>query len=351
MLDVSIAKRFPEAPGSAGFSLDVAFQANAGITALFGPSGAGKTLTLASIAGFTRPDRGRIASSDLVLFDSQNGVNLPARARRCGYLFQQGALFPHMTVRENLLFSSPDTASADRLLERFHINGIASRRPHEISGGERQRCAIARTVATRPRLLLMDEPGQALDILLRRELHQVLRELRDELRIPMLLVTHDLAEAFTLADQMLIIDDGKIHDRGAPADLYRRPSSKRTAQLLGLDAVFDGRVVSADSGRVTLQAEGGPLIHIQPQTPLATGAPVSYCLRPDAVVAAPRNGALNPDEIAVRLENVEPTADRVRLTFTGGLAADLSPAEFRRHAETSEWTLRFPENSVWIFPK
>lgn len=354
MLEVSIEKRYDEAPGSAGFSLEVDFQAQSGITALFGPSGAGKTLTLSAVAGFIRPDGGRVAVGGETLFDSDGRIDVPARARRCGYLFQQGALFPHMTVRENVLFAAPEDApSVDALLERFRIAGIAARRPHEISGGERQRCAIARTLAARPRVLLMDEPGQGLDVVLRRELHAIVVELRRELDIPMLLVTHDLGEAFALADRMLVIADGRLHDRGEPQEIYRRPSSRRTARLLGLDGVFEGRVVESDSatGYARLQPESGPAIVTPSERPLAAGSAVSYCIRPDAVLARPRNGVLESDEVAVRLERVEPAADHVRLYFDGGLSAQIPADRYRRHAAASEWSLRFPADSVWVFPE
>ena len=167
MIRARLRKAFPAAAGSAGFSLDLEFQAGAGITVLFGPSGSGKTLVLDSIAGFVRPDEGRILLDDEILFDGATGVHLAPQARDCGYVFQKGALFPHMTLRENLEFAAERRPRLERhrrvneMIERFRLAESAGRRPHEVSGGQRQRLSIARALIGGPRVLLLDEPRKA----------------------------------------------------------------------------------------------------------------------------------------------------------------------------------------------
>src|SRR5215471_4066507 len=192
MIQARLKKTFSPRPDSAGFSLDLEFQAAAGVTVLFGPSGAGKTLVLDSIAGFSRPDEGRILLDDEILFDGATCVHLAPQARHCGYVFQNYALFPHMTLRENVAFAAERRPRLERhrrvneMLEKFRIAEAAGRRPHEVSGGQRQRCSIARALIVAPKLLLLDEPAQGLDAPLRIEFYEVLRQVKAEFKTPML---------------------------------------------------------------------------------------------------------------------------------------------------------------------
>src|SRR5579859_3539243 len=166
MIHARIRKTFPPRTDSSGFALDLEFQAGAGVTVLFGPSGAGKTLVLDSIAGFLRPDEGRILLDDAILFDAASSVHLAPQARNCGYVFQNYALFPHMTLRQNLEFAADRIARLERhrkigeMLEKFHLGEVAGRRPYELSGGQKQRCSIARALIGAPRVLLLDEPAR-----------------------------------------------------------------------------------------------------------------------------------------------------------------------------------------------
>lgn len=235
-LHARVEKRYPQRAGSQAFDLDVEFTAGPGITVLFGPSGAGKTLTLEAIAGFSKPDAGEIRFEKRTLFDSGNRVDVPARDRRCGYLFQQDALFPHMTIRENIAFgTTQDDVRIDELLSEFRIDGLDGRRPFELSGGERQRCAIARTLASNPDFLLMDEPAQGLDIALRRELHRTFKRIRDSFGLPMLLVTHDIEEARALSDTLLLYSKGRILHSGPTGEAFDHPVSTEAARLLGVE--------------------------------------------------------------------------------------------------------------------
>src|SRR6202163_2142978 len=177
MLQARIRKSFAPKHDSAGFTLDLEFSAIAGVTVLFGPSGAGKTLVLDSVAGFVKPDGGRILLDDDILYDAAAGVNLPPQKRNCGYVFQNYALFPHMTLRENLAFAAERLPRLERhrrvneMLDRFRVAEFAGRYPHEVSGGQKQRCSIARALVSAPRVLLLDEPARGLDAALRHDLY------------------------------------------------------------------------------------------------------------------------------------------------------------------------------------
>ncbi len=185
------------------------FRAPDGLTALFGPSGAGKTTTLDAVAGLLRPERGRIVVAGTVLFDSAAGVDLPPEARACGYVFQDGRLFPHRTVRDNLLYGWHLRAAdrrwmdLDEALEFLGIGHLLGRMPRSLSGGEAQRVAIGRALLSGPRFLLMDEPLSSLDEPRREEIMAVIERIRDELKLPILYVSHDRAEVDRLADQVI----------------------------------------------------------------------------------------------------------------------------------------------------
>src|ERR1700675_5056960 len=190
MLQARLRKSFAPKPDSAGFTLDLEFSATAGVTVLFGPSGAGKTLVLDSIAGFVKPDEGRVLLDNDILYDAAAGGHLPPQKSNCGYVFQNYALFPHMTLRENLVFAAERRPRLERhrrvndMLEKFRLTDAAGRRPHEVSGGQRQRCSIARALIGAPKLLLFDEPAQGLDAPLRTEFYGVLRQVQEEFKTP-----------------------------------------------------------------------------------------------------------------------------------------------------------------------
>jgi len=220
------------------FSLDASFEVPAGITALFGPSGSGKTLTLRCIAGLVRPDSGRIAVGERVLFDSARRIDVPTRERRIGYLFQHYALFPHLTVAANVAYGLhrlPRAARAARvaeLLRMVELEAYANRKPRELSGGQQQRVALARALAPAPDLLLLDEPFSAVDALVRAQLRSELRAIQAQTRVPMLLVTHDIAEVRQLASCVVLYDHGQILAAGPPAEVLAPGQPGRVAALL-----------------------------------------------------------------------------------------------------------------------
>lgn len=201
-----------------GYSLNIEFESVGGVTALLGPSGAGKTLTLRAIAGLLRPDSGRITLNGRVLFDSLTHTNVPARERQVGYVFQHYALFPHLSVAENIAYglhtrSRPERSDrVQEMLELVGLHELARRTPHELSGGQQQRVALARSLAPEPSLLLLDEPLAALDAPLRARLGAELRALHERTGIPMVLVTHDPDEAARLADTVLYVKGGRVTD-------------------------------------------------------------------------------------------------------------------------------------------
>jgi molybdate transport system ATP-binding protein len=215
--EVSVRKSLES--GGHRFELDLAFASDAARLVLFGPSGAGKSLTLKAIAGLLHPDHGRIALDGERLFDSQAQLDVPARERRLGYLFQEYALFPHLTVRQNVAFGldlgwrnprrGAPAPAADRWLDALELRALGDRYPDELSGGQRQRTAHARALVAEPRALLLDEPFAALDTPLRAKLRAELRELQARLGLPILLITHDEADVEAFADEIVRVEAGR----------------------------------------------------------------------------------------------------------------------------------------------
>ena len=210
MLSVDVEKTLGE------FSLAAKFDAAGGATALFGPSGSGKTSIVHMIAGLVAPDRGRIALDDLVLFDSATRTNVSVHKRRVGTVFQEGRLFPHLTVAQNLDYGRwmgampVDEAERARVIELLNIGHLLKRRPGHLSGGERQRVAFGRALLMKPRLLLLDEPLASLDRARKQEILPYLAKLRDEAKVPMIYVSHQAGEIVRVASQVVRIDDGRV---------------------------------------------------------------------------------------------------------------------------------------------
>jgi len=233
-LTVEIQKQLPH------FSLDISFQTDQTPLGLLGASGAGKSTILRCIAGLETPDRGRIVLNGRALFDSVRGINLPPRDRRVGYLFQNYALFPHLTVAENIAFGMPRGLSSVAVrqciasdLAQMDLQGLEKRYPGELSGGQQQRVALARTLAREPEILLLDEPFSALDTYLRDRLEKLLRATLNHYSGATLFVTHNLEEAYRICPNLLAIDGGRILDRGSKQKIFEHPATLRVAQITG----------------------------------------------------------------------------------------------------------------------
>ena len=240
------------------FRLELALALGRETFALVGPSGAGKTTVLRAVAGLARPERGRIELDREVLYDSATGIDLPPEDRRVGFVFQDYALFPHMTVRQNVAYGA--RARVGELLERFRIAHLAGARPGEISGGERQRVGLARALARDPGVLLLDEPLSALDPHTRAALRLELKELVDELDLPVLLVTHDFHDAAVLADRVAAIADGRVRQVGTPSELVAAPADAFVATFTGAN-VLAGRARPGLGGLTEVALDDGGVVY------------------------------------------------------------------------------------------
>lgn len=260
------------------FTLDVAFQAGPGFTILFGASGAGKTTLLDSIAGLRKPDSGRISVRDRDLFNSSRGIDVPVAQRRMGYVFQSLALFPHLMVEQNVSYGLSHLPPAQRaqkvaaILEALRILPLAKRHTREISGGENQRVALARTLVTDPEILLLDEPLASLDVSTKARIIDDLREWNHAHRVPILYVTHSHEEVFALGERVIVLETGRIVAQGTPHEVMMAPLQETVAQLAGVENVFDATVeaVRPERGTMTcrINGDGGALVL---ETPLVRG--------------------------------------------------------------------------------
>jgi molybdate transport system ATP-binding protein len=355
MLHARLRKTFPRRLDSVGFSLDVEFQAAAGVTVLFGPSGSGKTQILDSVAGFTRPDEGRILLDDDLLFDAATGVHLTPQARNCGYVFQNYALFPHMTLRENLAFAAERRPRLERhrrvkeMLDTFRLAEVAGRRPHEVSGGQRQRCSIARALIVAPKLLLLDEPGQGLDAPLKAEFYEILRQVRADFKTPVLLVTHDLDECFELGEEMLILREGRVVQSGSPRKVFDQPANVEVARLLGAFNLIPCEIRALDPGRNTSKIQLGEFELDGPYFPgRFKGDRVTLCVRPEQLVVSARLGRPGANQIPASLLRVIEKPQGMRLEFDNGVVADVGRTEFERLRDNKEWLVEFPPSVLRV---
>src|SRR5271170_6829464 len=350
MIQARIHKHYAAGPDAAGFSLDIEFRAAAGVTVLFGSSGAGKTLTLDSIAGFVRPDEGRILLDDQILFDGASGVHLAPRSRQCGYVFQNYALFPHMTLRQNLEFAVERAPRLGRhrkvteMLEKFRLTDVAGRRPYQLSGGQKQRCSIARALIGAPRVLLLDEPGRGLDAPLKAEFYSVLRHVRQEFGTPMLLVTHDTDECFALADEMIVLREGRAVQSGPPRKIFEQPANVDVARLLGLYNLLAVEIRSLDPGRNSSR--------LRYQDFELTGPYFPGKLIGDQVWAAPRNGRPAFNQIPGTLLRMLERPDGLRLEFSGDIAVEVPAgtpfASLDKYSGVKDWVVEFPSRDLRI---
>jgi len=267
-LIASIRKR---RSGATPFDLAVDLELSNGITILFGASGAGKTTILDCIAGLAALDSGKIEIDGRVLFDSSQHVNVPVPQRRVGYVFQDLALFPHLTVRANVEYGLQHLSTAERdrrvdaILDAFRIAHLRDRRPRQISGGEAQRVALARSLVTDPTILLLDEPLAGLDAPTKSRIVEDVRTWNESRRIPVLYVTHSRDEVFALGERVVVLDRGRVIACGTPHEVMTMPRQETIAQLAGFENIFDAQVESVHEDRGTMTCNLGA---VQLETPL-----------------------------------------------------------------------------------
>jgi molybdate transport system ATP-binding protein len=319
------------------FELSVSLAVEEGAClALVGPSGAGKSTVLRSIAGLRRPDRGHLRLGDQLWLDTDAGVDVPAEERCCGYLFQDYALFPHLSAWRNVAFGLGALDRGERrrraieLLDRFAVGRLADARPASLSGGERQRVALARALAPEPRALLLDEPLSALDTRTRAEAARSLAAALDDAGVPSILVTHDFAEAAVFASEIAVIDRGRIVQRDAPGALSARPNSAFVADFTGAFVLF-GVARPTLAGTTLVALDGGG----QAASSDAASGPVAVAVYPWEVTLEPagtpaHGSALN--RIEARVESLTDVGGRVRVGLLASqpLAAEVTAESARR---------------------
>jgi molybdate transport system ATP-binding protein len=313
------------------------------VTVLLGPSGSGKTTLLRSLAGLERPQRGHIRINGHVWFDADSGVCLPPERRDVGFLSQDYALFPHLTVAANICFGAGHSSRAQtsqrlaELVDAFQLGGLDSRLPGQLSGGQQQRVALARAVFRRPRLLLLDEPLSALDVATREDLRAELRSLLRALRIATYLVTHDRVDALTLGDQTILLDEGRIVQRGTTRQVFSDPATPTAARLVGVDTVLIGQIAAVRDGLATVRVGDQELTTQAPaEGHGGVGAEVALCIRAEDVMVARTAGAemsaMNRWQGAVRYDTIEGPFVRIVLDCGFRLSALVTRDTWQRLA-------------------
>jgi iron(III) transport system ATP-binding protein len=278
---------------------------------LLGPSGCGKSTTLAALAGLDHPEGGRIALGNRVFFDATDGVYVPAEQREIGLVFQSYALWPHMTVRENLDFPlklrnvarAERTRRIEETLDLVEMGSYADRYPHALSGGQQQRVALARTLVYRPSLLLLDEPLSNLDAKLRERARTWLRHLQSQVRVTTVYVTHDQSEALALSDRIAVMNHGRIAQLADPYTIYDRPADPFVADFIGSSNFFHGIAHERQDGRVRVELTDGSSLFASAAKPVEAGRPVSVAVRPERIrLVAPPAGGQRANVLEVEIE-------------------------------------------------
>lgn len=323
-----------------GFTLDCAGQFERGITAVFGPSGSGKTTLLDCVSGMLTPDEGHIEVDGAAVYSSEAKVNAPPEKRRFGYVFQHGALFPHMSVRENVEYGYKLTPRSERqfepddLAELLAISGLMDRGVRNLSGGERQRVALARALASSPRLLLLDEPLASLDAAHRASILTHLKSISERLAVPTVFVSHSLSEVLALAPRMYALDGGKMVEYGDTHEVISHPSVARIADYGTLENILSAKVLEQDNEDGTSRLAIGDTVLVGPPTESSPGESVSVSIRSGDIILSlgvpPLTSARNAVPAVVRDVRETGGLALVYLDMGETIVAEVTPVSARQ---------------------
>ena len=351
MLQVQLYKRRGE------FRLDIDFTAPVpGITALFGRSGCGKSTAISLIAGLLSPEQGRVKIGDDMLVDTDSRVEVDARHRRIGVVFQDARLFPHLSVLGNLQYGArrvprglPTPIRFDDVVELLGLGALTSRRPHELSGGEKQRVALGRALLSQPRLLLLDEPLASLDLARREEVLPYLEKLRDTLAIPIVYVSHQFDEILRLATRVVLLDSGRVLAHGDLATVSRHPALREIVGPDAVGAVMSGVVDGTDDAGLTMVRMGDAQLVVDEPAPVGQRIQIQVLAR-DVILAASRPVGLSVrNAVAARVVSVTPDVGRaVLVELDIGRAATLLARITARASQELELA---PQKEVWALIK
>ncbi len=351
MLQVQLYKRRGE------FKLDIDFTAPVpGITALFGRSGCGKSTAISLIAGLLSPEQGRVKIGDDMLVDTDSRVEVDARHRRIGVVFQDARLFPHLSVLGNLQYGArrvphglPAPIRFDDVVELLGLGALTSRRPHELSGGEKQRVALGRALLSQPRLLLLDEPLASLDLARREEVLPYLEKLRDTLAIPIVYVSHQFDEILRLATRVVLLDSGRVVAHGDLATVSRHPALREIVGPDAVGAVMSGVVDGTDDAGLTMVRMGDAQLVVDEPAPVGQRIQIQVLAR-DVILAASRPVGLSVrNAVAARVVSVTPDVGRaVLVELDIGRAATLLARITARASQELELA---PQKEVWALIK
>jgi len=289
------------------FTLDAQFEVGDELAVFFGRSGSGKTTALQCISGLLEPNGGKIIVNGNVYFDCHKRINLPVQERSLGYVFQNYALFPHMDVKKNIAYGLKGWDEAEKekrvleMLQMLEIEGLEDNFPSQLSGGQKQRVALARALAPKPDILLLDEPFSALDRVVRMKLREKIKDIQRELKIPVLFITHNHVEAFTIADKIVVFHDGRVQQIGTPEDVFYHPRNGHVAELVGVTNIFEDCVLVKDdemAGTITIGCDDLKVTANRPQGRIREK--ISWGIRPENLRILPASHDENTEENTFR---------------------------------------------------
>jgi len=355
MIAARLRKRLAATVSSPPFLLEAELEIAPGVTGLYGPAGAGKTLLLELLAGLEKPDEGRILVDDDLVFDAAAKVDRPARVRGCAYLPAANSLFPHMTLRENLAFGAAGLPRLEKhrrveqTLERFDLGRLAGRRPTDISQWDRLRCSLARMLLSAPRAVLMDAPAAGLSGSERRAFESLLREVRREYSAAYVLTTRDLRDCSGMCDQVAVISEGRILQTGPPLSVMQSPANLAVARLLGMHNLLEAEIVSLDPQRNSSRLRLGELELAGPYfRGKLRGDRVWLCIAPHELRLVPRSGRPGPNKAPAEIRRVTEAADVAHIELEGDLHVEMPRRDYEERKHNREWWVEFPSHTLRV---